>query len=129
MTSKQHKIIAYTSSEMSLFAIMLILIVDNFVPSGIAHSFLKTVAIVGLVCTIPILLFSRTNFIVYTRDRISKFRSTVYSISWVLAGLAVILDFGSNPLSKLLAVLALPPALLHFVTDVIFYIRGDLKIE
>lgn len=53
----------------------------------------------------------------------------VSSISWVLAGLAVIFKFASIPLSKLFAVLALPPVLLHFVTDLIFYLRGDLKIE
>ena len=128
MTSKQRKIIACASFELILFGIMLGMIVDYFVPSGIVHSVLHIVAIVVLVCSMPITLFSRTKFTIYTRNRITKFRSMVSSISWVLAGLAVIFKFASIPLSKLFAVLALPPVLLHFVTDLIFYLRGDLKI-
>ena len=129
MTSKQRKIIVCESFELILFGIMLGMIVDYFVPSGIVHSVLHIVAIVVLVCSMSITLFSRTKFTIYTRNRITKFRSMVSSISWVLAGLAVIFKFASIPLSKLFAVLALPPVLLHFVTDLIFYLRGDLKIE
>lgn len=129
MTSKQRKIIVCASFELILFGIMLGMIVDYFVPSGIVHSVLHIVAIVVLVCSMSITLFSRTKFTIYTRNRITKFRSMVSSISWVLAGLAVIFKFASIPLSKLFAVLALPPVLLHFVTDLIFYLRGDLKIE
>ena len=129
MTSKQRKIIVCASFELILFGIMLGMIVDYFVPLGIVHSVLHIVAIVVLVCSMSITLFSRTKFTIYTRNRITKFRSMVSSISWVLAGLAVIFKFASIPLSKLFAVLALPPVLLHFVTDLIFYLRGDLKIK
>ena len=129
MTSKQRKIIVCASFELILFGIMLGMIVDYFMPSGIVHSVLHIVAIVVQVCSMSITLFSRTKYTIYTRNRITKFRSMVSSISWVLAGLAVIFKFASIPLSKLFAVLALPPVLLHFVTDLIFYLRGDLKIE
>ena len=126
MSNHNKKIAFYLSIEVLMLTMIISLILST---CSATENFRR---IIGFLSSIPFIVFLilyRVDYDVRVPEKVCKFRKTIYNLSLALLGVAILSRFASVPYSQVWTFLALPPTLLHFVLEIVLYLKGDLKIE
>lgn len=129
MTIRQRKIIHYLSYEILLFAISFSNLSLTFVQLEPLSSVLKIVGSILIIGSLLVVLFFSTNFYICAPANILKIRNIIYSAAWAFSGVAIFSVRNFIPFDKFWAILAVLCCLLHYVLELVLYLKGNLKIE
>lgn len=129
MTTRQKHIISYLSYEGFLFVILISNIILTFDYFESIRLIARVVKCVLITLFLSFIVFFSNDYRAYSSTKINKVRKFIYALSWALTALTIVSRLNIIPYFRIWVIIAMIPTSLHFILELILYLKGDLKIE